>query len=331
MAMLLVLIVLVACICVIAGLVWFTASTARKVEAALPPRGGFADIDGQRLHYVDTGGSGPAVVLIHGLGGNMLNFGYGMAEKLAGDFRVILVDRPGSGYSTRPADASATLTAQAATLAKLFRRLELRRPLLVGHSLGGAVSLAIALDHPDCAGGLVLIAPLTHAVEEVPEIFSGLVIGSPLLRKIVAWTVATPLGIRRGPTLLQTVFAPEAVPSDFPIRGGGLLGLRPGAFYGASSDIAAVNEVLPGYMARYHALNVPIAILFGRGDQLLDYRDQAEAMKVKLPALELELMEGGHMLPVTAPDRCTALVRRVAGKLAGAPASGAQAQSEAQG
>src|SRR4249920_3246587 len=119
MGTLLVLILLVACI--IAGLVWFTANTARRVEAELPPRGSFADIDGQRIHYIDTGGSSPAIVLIHGLSGNLLNFGY-MTDKLAGDFRVVLVDRPGSGYSTRPDDAPATITAQAATLATLMRR-----------------------------------------------------------------------------------------------------------------------------------------------------------------------------------------------------------------
>jgi len=145
-------------------------------------------------------------------------------------------------------------------------------------------------------------------------------IGSPLLRKIIAWTVATPISIRQGPRLLQTVFAPEAVPSDFLIRGGGLLGRRPSTFVGASSDIVAINEVLPGYMARYQSLNISFAMLFGMGDEILDYRNHAEAMKVKLPALELELIEGGHMLPVTAPDRCVALVRRAAHKLGGVPA-----------
>jgi pimeloyl-ACP methyl ester carboxylesterase len=309
--------------------VWFTGRTSRRVEAALPPRGRFAEIDGQRIHYVDMGGSGPAVVLIHGLGGNLLNFGY-MADKLGNDFRVILVDRPGSGYSSRPTEASATLTAQAAILARLFRQLGLKRPLLVGHSLGGALSLVIALDHPDCAGGLALIAPLTHAWKDVPEVLKGLVITSPLLRKIISWTVAIPITIRQGPKTLQTIFAPEAVPPDFPTRGGGLLGLRPTAFYGASSDIIVIDEVLPRYTARYQSLNIPLGMLYGRGDQILDYRDQAEAMKVQLPALELDLVEGGHMLLVTAPDRCVALVRRIADRATGAPASGIPASPAAQ-
>ena len=306
---------------VIAGLVWFSGNTARRVEAVLPPRGQFMEIDGQRIHYVDSGGSKPPVVMIHGLGGNLLHFGYAMADKLSNDFRVILVDRPGSGYSTRPDDAPATLTAQAKTIATLIRRLGLERPLVVGHSLGGALSLAMALDHPDCVGGLALIAPLTHAQDEVPEVFKGVVVASPLVRKAIALTLAVPLGIWRGPKLVPEVFAPEPAPADFPMRAGGLLGLRPRAFYATSSDIMAVTDVLPGYIARYKTLNIPMAMLYGKGDRLLDYRRHGDAMKVTCPALDLEVMEGGHMLPITVPDRCAAMVRRVAERQRGAQAA----------
>lgn len=303
----------------IAGLVWFTASAARKVEAALPPHGRFMEIDGERIHYVDTRGVGPAIVMIHGLGGNLLHFDYALAGRLAGEFRLILVDRPGSGYSTRAAGGDASLTAQAAAIAGLIRALGLTRPLLVGHSLGGAISLALALDHPDCVGGLALLAPLTHAQDEVPAIFRRFVIRSGLVRNLVAWTLATPLGILNGPAALKEVFAPEAVVPDFPLRAGGLLGLRPKAFYATSSDLVAINDVLPSYTKRYPSLSLPFGILFGKDDRPLDYRQQGEAMKASCAALDLELMEGGHMLPITAPDRCAALIRRVAARQQGFP------------
>jgi pimeloyl-ACP methyl ester carboxylesterase len=305
-------------VAVITGLVWFTANAARKIEAALPPRGRFMEIDGERIHYVDTGGAGPAVVMIHGLGGTLLHFDYALAGRLAGDFRLVLVDRPGSGYSSRAAGADATLTAQAAAIAKLIRALGLTRTLVVGHSLGGAISLALALDHPDCVGGLALVAPLTH-VQEAPAIFGIFLIRSGLVRNLIAWTLATPLGIRRGPVALKEVFAPEAVVPDFPLRAGGLLGLRPKAFYATSSDIVAINDVLPAYTKLYPSLNLPLGILFGKDDRLLDYRQQGEAMRASCPALDLELMEGGHMLPMTAPDRCAALIRRVAVRQQGVP------------
>ena len=313
MSIILTLILIVAVI--VAGLVWFAANTARKVEAAVPPCGKFMEIDGQRLHYVDTKGPGPAIVMIHGLGGTLRNYTYALVDKLSGEFRVIAVDRPGSGYSVRPDDAPARLGAQADTLAKFMRALGLKQPLLVGHSLGGALSLAIALDHPDCAGALALIAPLTHAQDAVPEPFQGLVVNSPMLRKIIAWTLATPMSIRRAPELLKIVFGPDAVPVDYPTRGGGLLGLRPKSFYNTSSDLVAVNEDLPGMMTRYGGLTIPLGMLYAKGDRILDYRRQGEAMKQKCPALDLVLMdEHGHMLPVTAPDATADLIRRVAAR-----------------
>jgi pimeloyl-ACP methyl ester carboxylesterase len=313
MSILLTLILIVAVI--VAGLAWFAANTARKVEAAVPPCGEFMEIDGQRLHYVDTKGTGPAIVMIHGLGSTLWNYTYALVEKLSGEFRVIAVDRPGSGYSVRPDDAPARLGAQADTLAKFIRGLGLKQPLLVGHSLGGALSLAIALDHPDCAGALALIAPLTHAQDEVPEPFQGLVINSPVMRKIIAWTLATPMSIRNAPKLLKIVFGPDAVPVDYPTRGGGLLGLRPNSFYNTSSDAVAVMEDVPGMMKRYGGLTIPLGMLFAKGDLLLDYRRQGEALKQKCPALDLVLLdEHGHMLPLTAPDATAGLIRRVAAR-----------------
>jgi pimeloyl-ACP methyl ester carboxylesterase len=313
MSILLTLVLIVALI--VAGLVLFAAYTARKVEAAVPPCGQFIEIGGQRLHYVDTGGTGPAVVMIHGLGGTLWNYRYALVEKLSGEFRVIAVDRPGSGYSTRPDDAPATLTAQADTLAKFVRALGLKQPLLVGHSLGGALSLAIALDHPDCAGALALVAPLTQAQDDVPEPFQGLVVNSPLIRKIIAWTLAVPMSIRNAPKLLKIVFGPDAVPVDYPTRGGGLLGLRPKSFYNTSSDLVAATEDLPGMMQRYGGLTIPLGMLFAKGDLILDYRRQGEAMKQQCPALDLVLLDGhGHMLPLTAPDATADLIRRVAAR-----------------
>jgi pimeloyl-ACP methyl ester carboxylesterase len=314
MGIVLTLILIVAVI--FAGLVWFAANTARKVEAAVPPCGQFMEIDGQRLHYIDTRGTGPAIVMIHGLGGTLWNYTYALVDKLSGEFRVIAVDRPGSGYSVRADDAPAKLSAQADTLAKFMRALGLKQPLLVGHSLGGALSLAIALNHPDCAGALALIAPLTHAQDDVPEPFQGLVVYSPALRKIIAWTLAVPMAIRRAPELLKIVFGPDAVPADYPTRGGGLLGLRPKSFYNTSSDLVVVNDDLPGMMTRYGGLTIPLAMLFAKGDRILDYRRQGEAMKQKCPALDLVLLDQhGHMLPVTAPDRTADLIRRLAARL----------------
>src|ERR1700680_2309183 len=103
------------------GLVVFAARTASKVEAALPPQGRFIDVPGARLHVVERG-QGPALLLIHGLAGNLCHFTYGVVDALARDFRVVAVDRPGSGYSQRPPNAKATLSAQADVMAALIEK-----------------------------------------------------------------------------------------------------------------------------------------------------------------------------------------------------------------
>ena len=86
----------------VAGLVLFSAWTARQVEKRVPPRGRFVDVDGARIHYLDEG-SGPVLLLVHGLAGQMHNFTHSLFDRLTREHRVVVLDRPGSGYSTRPA------------------------------------------------------------------------------------------------------------------------------------------------------------------------------------------------------------------------------------
>jgi pimeloyl-ACP methyl ester carboxylesterase len=307
--------VLLALVCVVfaigGGLVFFTAFTARKVEAALPPAGRFVDVPGARLHVVERG-TGPPLLLVHGLAGQVRYFTFGIVDQLAEQYRVVAVDRPGSGYSVRTAGASAALGAQADVLAALIDALQLGRPLVVGHSLGGAVALALAQRHPRHVAGLVLISPLTHVVHEVPAMFKGLMIAQPWMRTLVAWTLAVPLGIAKRDAVLSVLFGPEAVPRDFATRGGGLLTQRPSHFIAACTDLAAIPEDLPGMAQHYATLQLPVSILYGRSDAILSPRDQGEALAAKMPGARLTLIEGGHMLPLTQPDRTAQFIREAA-------------------
>ncbi len=309
----LVLLALALILLVVAGLVLFTAWTARAVEKAVPPQGQFIDVEGSRIHYLDRG-QGPTIVMIHGLGGQLANFSHSLLDRLTDEFRVILVDRPGSGYSIRPRGASARLRVQGDTIARFIRALDLDSPLLVGHSLGGAVALAVALDHPECVGGLGLIAPLTDPPKAVPAPLAGLAVRSTILRWMVAWTLATPASLLKGNEALAYVFGPDTPPSDFATAAGGRLGLRPRTFYATSSDMVAVNEDLTGMVERYGELQMPVAILFGRDDRILDWRQHGADMSDKVPGLELTLIPGGHMLPVTAPEQTAEWLRALARK-----------------
>jgi pimeloyl-ACP methyl ester carboxylesterase len=289
----------------------FTVYMARKVESLLPPRGRFIDVPGARLHLheFDGGAPGaPALLLVHGLAGQLAHYTYGVTERLAGRWRMVAVDRPGNGHSIRDPDTPADLKTQADALAALIDALGLERPLVVGHSLGGALALALALHHPQHVGGLALIAPLTHMQDAVPPVFEGLTIRSPAWRRFLAWTLAIPASIRNSRATLEQVFGPDPVPHDFATRGGGLLGLRPGAFLSASADLQALPERLPDQQARYGELRVPVSILYGKDDRILDWHAHGQALADKVEGARLELVAGGHMLPVTHPDVTAAFI-----------------------
>jgi pimeloyl-ACP methyl ester carboxylesterase len=304
--------VLALALVLLGGLALFAAYTARRVEAALPPEGRFVDVGGARIHYVERG-SGPAtLLLIHGLGGTARHFTHSLVERLARDFRVVAMERPGSGHSTRAPGAGAGPRAQADAVAGVIRALGLGRPVLVGHSLGGAVALAAALEHPDLVSGLALISPLTHPAEEPPPALARLKLASPAARTMVAWTLAAPAAILRRREALDAIFGPDPVPRDYGTAGGGLLSLRPGAFVSASTDLVAIPDDMPALLERYPTLRVPVGVLFGTGDRILDPRVHGEGLRGRVPDLRVELVEGGHMLPLTAPDRAADLVRDVA-------------------
>jgi pimeloyl-ACP methyl ester carboxylesterase len=306
----------------------FTVTMARKVEALLPPQGRFVDVPGARLHVREFGcgdPDAPAILLVHGLAGQLAHYTYGVTGRLPGRYRIVAVDRPGSGFSTRGSGTAADLKTQARILAALIGELKLERPLVVGHSLGGALALALALDHPRHVGALALIAPLTHMQEQVPPVFEGLTILSPLWRNIVAWTLAVPASIRNSRAALDQVFGPEPVPHDFATRGGGLLGLRPGAFLSASDDLRALPDCLPAQQTRYGELELPVTILYGKDDRILDPRAHGEALADKVRGAHLELIEGGHMLPVTNPEATAAfIIAAAAGQTAGTAISAAR-------
>jgi pimeloyl-ACP methyl ester carboxylesterase len=146
----------------------------------------------------------------------------------------------------------------------------------------------------------------------VPAPFRALDIKSNFLRWLVAWTVATPIGIRGGKAILDAIFSPEAAPPDFPTRAGGLLGLRPRSFYNTSKDMRAVNVDLGAMVERYSSLRVPVWVLYGTRDEVLSHQMHGEAMKAKSSIVSVELVAGGHMLPITAPDLTAKFIKAAA-------------------
>ncbi|MEA1942021.1 MAG: alpha/beta fold hydrolase [Pseudomonadota bacterium] len=289
----------------------FSATVAKKAAAAIPPRGHFTEVPGGRIHWVEQG-EGPPLVLIHGLAGNLHNFGYVM-DRLAADYRVIAVDRPGCGWSERDGDGQARIPEQARMIADMLEKEGIEPAVLVGHSLGGAVSLTMALNHPERVRALALISALVRAPSQPAEAFAGIDIANPSVRRFVANTLAVPMSIRNGDKTLAFVFGPDAPPADFRTRGGGLLGLRPDAFYAAATDLQAVARDMDAITARIGEIALPVGLFYGTDDRILSAADQIAVLRQALPQADIETMEDrGHMPLVIEPDRIDAFVRRIA-------------------
>ncbi|AJP73622.1 alpha/beta fold hydrolase [Sphingomonas hengshuiensis] len=298
------------------GLATWSAVLARKAETLAPADGVIAEVPGGRLHYVDMGPrglDGPPIVMLHGLMGQMRNFSHSLTDGIAGDHRVILIDRPGWGHSSVDGRQPG-IVAQAEMIAALLDQLEVRKVLLVGHSMGGAVALALAIARPDLVGALALVAPLTQPVDSVPPVFAGL-LAPPPLRPLVAWTLAVPMGSMKALATAAAIFAPDPVPADFATRGGGALALRPKSYLAGSAEIRETPAEIAALVPRYPEIAMPVAILYGRGDAVLDPAVQGERTAAAIPGAVLTLIEGGHMLPVTHAGETEAWLREVLARM----------------
>lgn len=310
--------VLLLAVAFVAGyFVLATRRIAADAERRVPPAGSFVTIDGNRIHYLEAG-QGRPILFLHGLGGQLLQFRQTLFADLSRDFRVIALDRPGSGYSVRAAGATGRLPEQAAVVDAFIEKLGLERPLVVGHSLGGTVALALALGHPAAISGLALLAPMTHLPETVQPEFKALHIASPFKRWLVAQTVAVPMALKYAGATLAYIFAPQAAPRDYMTAGGGYVGLRPSHFHATSTDLVAVDTDLAAMEARYGEIAMPVGILFGTADRVIDHRVHGLPLKDRIAGLELELVDGlGHMVQYGATERTAAFIRRIAARAFG--------------
>ena len=118
-----------------------------------------------KLSHDDAGSGDPALVFIHGWCCDRSYFAP-QAARFAATHRVVAIDQRGHGKSDRAADGDYSVGAFASDVAELITDLELTRPVLIGHSLGGVVSLATAAAHPSLIGGVVMVDPAPIIVSD---------------------------------------------------------------------------------------------------------------------------------------------------------------------
>src|SRR5438105_1169644 len=191
------LLVVTLVLCVLAAT---TTLGVARLEAQHPPTGEFVEVQGVRLHVVQLGlarnapGAEPAIVLIHGASGNLEDMRLALGEKLAVSHRVILIDRPGHGWSSRPqSDDYASPAQQAELVAVALEQLGVKRAILIGHSWGGAFATAFALGFPERTVGLVLLSAVTHPWPANPGWYNKIAV-LPILGPLVVPTHVSPLG-----------------------------------------------------------------------------------------------------------------------------------------
>lgn len=293
----------------------WSRSQAAAAEAAIPRVGQTAQVRGGIIHYLDLGPhDARPLVMIHGLSGQLQHFTYSLTELLDGDFRLIVLDRPGCGYSTRDGEAMGTLAEQARMIWEFLDHARIENPLLVGHSLGGAVSLAMAVQRPDAVAGLALLCPATMPQTDVPPVFKGLEVRTGWLRRLIGQTIAVPMAKATQDKVLRLVSDPEPVPQDFMTRAGAMLGLRPGAYVTASEDLLGYEAAIDAQVARYGELTMPRAVLFGELDAVLSPEAHGKALQQYGFDYE-ELPARGHMFPLTRPGDTADFIRRMAARV----------------
>jgi len=147
--------ILVCVILIFAGLYVYGLFSIKAVEARFPPLGTFVTVDGIRLHVLDRG-QGPTVVLIHGANGNLRDFAASpLIDALVPTHRVLAFDRPGHGWSERPAGDWVDPDRQAALIHGAVQSMGGGKAVVVGHSLGGAIAMSYGLKFPDDTVGVL--------------------------------------------------------------------------------------------------------------------------------------------------------------------------------
>jgi len=288
------------------------AVETRRVEAAHPPVGRFITVDGVRLHWIETGAGRP-VVFVHGAGGMVEDLLSSRLAPLVGArHRLIAIDRPGYGHSDRPRADLAGPEAQARLLHQALAQLGVERPILIGHSWGGALVLAYAQEFPADTAGLLVLAGWSHPARAATLWVAGLP-AAPLIGSLMSRALAPALAGGLAQDIIAQLFAPEPVPvgfRDFPIE----LALRPSQLRANAEDLAALNADVARLRSHYKRIAVPVEILTGGADKIVDPVAHAFRLARAIADAGFQVLPGvGHMLHHTQPEAvCAALERLVA-------------------
>jgi pimeloyl-ACP methyl ester carboxylesterase len=282
-------------------------------ERETPPVGRFLDVDGVRLHYIERG-EGEPVVLIHGNGTMIQDFTVsGLVGRLASRYRVIVFDRPGYGYSSRPRQLW-TPRAHAKLFQRALGQLGVERAVVLGHSWGTLVAVALALECPSLVRSLVLASGYYYPTLRADTfLFSPPAV--PVIGDALRHTISPLIARAILPGLIKQMFAPAGVPERFERLFPKKMMLRPSQLRAAAEDAVLMTPSVMELQHHYGELQIPITIITGADDQIADVGRHSERLHRELPQSEFIALPGlGHMVHHLAPDAVASAVERAVQK-----------------
>ena len=263
-----------------------------EAEAARPRE---VEVDGLRLRYVELGeGSGVAVLLLHGFGAD-LNTWMFTQPALAEGRRVLALDLPGHGGSTKQLD-QADAASLAAIIGKAIAALGIERMHLIGHSLGGGIAIAYAQQHPEGVATLSLIASASLGAEINAAFLDGFVRAARRREAVEVLNLLV-----HNPDLVSSTMVEDV--------------LRYKRLDGVPAILAKLaEEWFPDGRQRadFHQavaeLKIPVQIIWGRDDRIIPVA-HAESLAAKLPVHIIE--EAGHLPHMEKAGEVNRLLKRL--------------------
>ncbi|PVA11640.1 alpha/beta hydrolase [Pelagivirga sediminicola] len=289
------------------------SASMRETQATrdFPPEGRLLDVGGRQVHAVVMG-TGPDLVLIHGASGNTRDMTFSLAPRLAERYRVIVIDRPGLGYTDRLNATGATLTQQAALLRDTARQLGAERPIVMGQSYGGAVALAWAAHYPEDLAALVLASAPSNTWDtglgtfyDVTSSRWGQALIVPLITAFVPKSVVE--------NAVEAVFAPQKAPKGYAEYLGAPLTLRRVSLRANADQRANLLSEIKDLIPLYGDITVPTEIVHGIADTTVGLQIHSEKLVHQIEGAVLTRLPGiGHMTHQVAQQAVIDAIDRAA-------------------
>lgn len=262
----------------VAALFIFTFLMTARITAQHPTQGSFVELKSGRIHLVDlmptanlvNGAPRGTILLLHGASGNQADVMQALGAPLAAaGFRVIAPDRPGHGWSDRfEGPEQASPARQTAIVRAALEKIGVKRAIVVGHSLAGAMASNFAIEHKDFTQGLALISAVTHPWPGGIAAYYHLA-STPYVGWLFTHTAILPVGLLTMPSAIKEVFAPQVPPANFIEATGVKMVLRPDEFRANAEDVDALYDFIVVQSKRMHEITAPTGIIAGDKDSVV--------------------------------------------------------------